>query len=122
MISGVVLARNEEANIVGCLEALRPHVAEILLIDMESSDRTVELARPFVSKVLPHPRLTNFDGARNVRGKRCQEPFCGLVCPCKSCKSFCKSIPCFYAPFAFTKTIALLRSSFRKYAIWRIGG
>lgn len=66
MITGVVLTRNEEANIVGCLEALGPHVAEIILIDMESSDRTVELARPMVSKILSHPRLTNFDGARNI--------------------------------------------------------
>lgn len=41
MITGVVLARNEEANIVECLQSLHPHVAEILLIDMESSDRTV---------------------------------------------------------------------------------
>ena len=66
MIAGVILARNEEANIVGCLEALRPHVAEILLIDMESSDRTVELARPYVAKVLPHPLIANFDQARNI--------------------------------------------------------
>jgi FkbM family methyltransferase len=66
MISGVVLARNEEANIVGCLEALRPYVSEILLIDMESTDRTVELARPYVTKVLYHPLVANFDGARNL--------------------------------------------------------
>jgi glycosyltransferase involved in cell wall biosynthesis len=66
VITGVVLARNEEANIVGCLKALRSHVAELLLIDMESSDRTVDLARPLVDKVLSHPRVPNFDAARNV--------------------------------------------------------
>lgn len=66
MITGVVLARNEEDNIIGCLEALRPHVAEILLIDMESEDRTVELARPYIAQVLYHPRVRNFDGARNI--------------------------------------------------------
>lgn len=66
MITGVVLARNEEGNIVQCLEALRPHVAEIFLIDMESSDRTVELARPYVRKVLPHKRVQHFDSARNI--------------------------------------------------------
>jgi glycosyltransferase involved in cell wall biosynthesis len=66
LITGVVLTRNEEANIVGCLKALRPHVAELLLIDMESSDGTVELARPLVDNVLSHPRVPNFDAVRNI--------------------------------------------------------
>ncbi|QDU73736.1 D-inositol-3-phosphate glycosyltransferase [Bremerella volcania] len=66
MISGVVLARNEEINIVGCLQALQPHVDEILLIDMESTDRTVELATPYVQSVLRHRLVRNFDGARNI--------------------------------------------------------
>ncbi len=46
MITGVVLARNEKggrSNIVDCLTACG-RVAELILIDMESSDRTVELA------------------------------------------------------------------------------
>lgn len=66
MITGVVLARDEELNIVGCLEALRPHVAELFLIDMESSDRTVELSRPYVDRILRHPLVLNFDAARNM--------------------------------------------------------
>jgi glycosyltransferase involved in cell wall biosynthesis len=66
MLTGVVLARNEEANIVDCLQALRPHVEESILIDMESSDRTVELARPLVHKVLRHPLVPEFDAARNM--------------------------------------------------------
>ncbi len=66
MITGVVLARNEEANIVECLNGLAAAVAEIVLIDMESGDRTVELARPLVRKVLGHSLIPNFDAARNV--------------------------------------------------------
>ena len=66
MITGVVLARNEEANIVECLECLQPHVGEIILIDMESKDLTVPLAKPLVSKVLRHPVVRNFDAARNI--------------------------------------------------------
>jgi glycosyltransferase involved in cell wall biosynthesis/Tfp pilus assembly protein PilF len=65
-ISGVILARNEEHNIVDCINALRPHVSEIVLIDMESSDRTVDLARPLADKVLAHPLVTRFDAARNI--------------------------------------------------------
>jgi len=66
MITGVILARNEARNIVPCLEALRPHVEELLLIDMASTDETVELARPLVQRVLTHPLVANFDAARNT--------------------------------------------------------
>ena len=66
MITGVVLARNEEHNIVACLRSLQPYVDEIILIDMESTDRTVELARPLTTKILIHPLIANFDAARNV--------------------------------------------------------
>ena len=66
MISGVILARNEECNIVDCIESLRPHVTEVILIDMESDDATVELARPIVDKLLSHKLVANFDSARNI--------------------------------------------------------
>ena len=66
MITGVVLARNEEANIVECLKAFRPHVEEMILIDMESGDRTAELARPLADQILSHPLMLHFDSARNI--------------------------------------------------------
>src|SRR5262249_21628347 len=65
-ITGVVLVRNEERNIYRCLETFRPHVDELILIDMESNDFTVQLARPLVDKVLSHPLTPNFDAARNI--------------------------------------------------------
>jgi glycosyltransferase involved in cell wall biosynthesis len=66
MISGIILARNEESNIVDCIKSLRPHVSEVILIDMESSDATIELARPIVDKLLRHELISNFDSARNI--------------------------------------------------------
>lgn len=66
MITGVVLARNEEANIVECLGAFRPLVDELILIDMESSDATVDLARALVDRILTHHLIANFDAARNI--------------------------------------------------------
>jgi FkbM family methyltransferase len=66
MISGIILARNEESNIVDCIKSLRPHVSEVILIDMESSDATIELARPIVDKLLRHKLIANFDTARNI--------------------------------------------------------
>src|SRR5262245_19525207 len=65
MLTGVVLARNEAANIVEWLKGLKSHVGELILIDMESTDSTVELARPLVDQVLTHPLVPNFDSARN---------------------------------------------------------
>lgn len=66
MITGVVLARNESLNIVECLNSIRAHVEELILIDMESEDSTVELAEPFVDKILTHPIVPQFDAARNL--------------------------------------------------------
>jgi glycosyltransferase involved in cell wall biosynthesis/predicted O-methyltransferase YrrM len=66
MITGVILARNEARNIVDCIRALRPHVGEVILIDMESADETAPLARPLVDRVLVHPLISNFDSARNI--------------------------------------------------------
>ncbi len=66
LITGVILARNEEANIVDCLRSLRPYVAELLLIDMESTDRTRELAQPLVDRILNHRLIPHFDAARNI--------------------------------------------------------
>ena len=66
MITCVILVRNEAMNIIPCIEAIRRHVDEIILIDMESSDATVKLARPLVDKILNHPLISNFDSARNI--------------------------------------------------------
>lgn len=52
-ISAVVPARNAEHWIESCLAAIRAnHPAEIILVDGGSTDRTVELARPWIDKVI----------------------------------------------------------------------
>lgn len=66
MISAVIPVRNEESNIVACIENVRPHVQQIIVVDMESTDRTVERARPLVDTILTHPLIPNFDSARNI--------------------------------------------------------
>lgn len=66
MISGVILAHDEERHIVDCIEALKPHVEEVILIDTESRDRTVEFARPLVDRILSHENIPNFDAVRNL--------------------------------------------------------
>lgn len=52
-ISAVVPARNAEDWIESCLRAIRENdPAEIILVDGGSTDRTVELAQPWVDKVI----------------------------------------------------------------------
>jgi glycosyltransferase involved in cell wall biosynthesis len=79
MITGVVLAHNEEHNIDECLSALRPHVAELIVIDTESTDGTVRLARKWADRVLSHPNSENFDAIRNTAVPKAQNDWLWFV-------------------------------------------
>ncbi len=50
-ITALVIAFNEEKNILGCLESIK-WVDEIIVVDSFSTDKTVELARNFTDKVI----------------------------------------------------------------------
>jgi len=62
-ISAVILTKNEESNIVDCLESIG-FVDEIIVIDDESIDRTVELSEMLGAKVILR-KLKNFSDQRN---------------------------------------------------------
>ncbi len=64
MITAVVLTKNEEKNIVDCLESLS-FCDEILVIDDFSSDRTVEIAKKMNAYVLNHSLNNDFSAQRN---------------------------------------------------------
>lgn len=49
-ISTVLIVRNEEKNIVRCLESIK-WVDEIILVDQSSTDKTVELAKKYTDKI-----------------------------------------------------------------------
>jgi glycosyltransferase involved in cell wall biosynthesis len=53
-ISAVIITYNEEKNIRRCLESL-PWAAEIVVVDSESTDATVQIAREFTDRVISHP-------------------------------------------------------------------
>lgn len=57
-ISAIVPARNEEAVIAACVESLsaQPEIAEILVVNDQSTDKTAELVRRLVPKI-PNLRL-----------------------------------------------------------------
>lgn len=53
-VSVVVITKNEEHNIEECLESVR-WADEIVVIDAESTDRTVEIAQKYTDKVFVRP-------------------------------------------------------------------
>jgi glycosyltransferase involved in cell wall biosynthesis len=57
-LSVVIITRNEEKNILRCLESVKPVADEIVVVDSMSADRTVYLCREFGCKVIQR----EFDG------------------------------------------------------------
>ena len=57
-ITAIIPARNEEAVIAGCIEslALQPEIAEILVVNDQSTDKTAEVVRSLMVKI-PQLRL-----------------------------------------------------------------
>jgi glycosyltransferase involved in cell wall biosynthesis len=51
-LSVVVLTKNEEKNIGDCLESVKGWADEIVVVDDESTDRTVEIASKFTDKII----------------------------------------------------------------------
>ena len=53
-IAAVVITKDEEGNIADCLESVR-WADELIVVDAESRDRTVEVARRYTSRVFVRP-------------------------------------------------------------------
>ncbi len=63
-LSAVVLTKNEEAYIAGCIESLR-WADEVVVFDSGSTDRTVEIAGELGAVVIQHP-FRDFASQRNA--------------------------------------------------------
>ena len=64
MISVVINTFNEEKNIKGCLESVK-WVDEIVVVDMYSDDRTVQIVQDYTDKIFMHKRVGHVEPARN---------------------------------------------------------
>ena len=64
MISAVVLTKNEEKNIKECLEGIK-WCDEIIIIDDNSKDKTVKIAKESGAKVFNHSLNNDFSAQRN---------------------------------------------------------
>jgi len=64
LVSVVVITKNEENNIAECLLSVHGWADEIIVVDDESTDRTVELSEKYADKVF-HRRMDNEGTHRN---------------------------------------------------------
>lgn len=60
----VVCTKNEEDNIDDCLGSVKGWASEIIVVDDESSDKTIELAEKYADKIF-HKKMTNEGIHRN---------------------------------------------------------
>ncbi|MFA5059096.1 MAG: glycosyltransferase family 2 protein [Candidatus Omnitrophota bacterium] len=63
-LSVVVITKNEENNIKDCLGSVYGWADEIIVVDDESKDRTVELAKSYAGKIF-HRKMDNEGSHRN---------------------------------------------------------
>lgn len=68
-ISTFVITKNEEANIEKCLQSLS-WADEIVVIDANSSDKTLELAKKYTDKIFVRP-WSGFSDQRNFALSKC---------------------------------------------------
>jgi glycosyltransferase involved in cell wall biosynthesis len=64
-ISVVVNTYNEEGNIDRCLKSVKGFADEIVVVDMHSTDRTVEIAKKHRAKIFKHEYTRFVEPARN---------------------------------------------------------
>jgi glycosyltransferase involved in cell wall biosynthesis len=65
-VSVLIHARNEERQIRECLMTVTNWAQEVIVCDMESSDKTVEVAQSLGASILPVDYVDEFDSARNL--------------------------------------------------------
>lgn len=67
-VSVLIITRNEEKNILRCLESVK-WADEIILVDAESSDRTVEIAQNYTDKIFVR-KWGGFGAAKNFANRQ----------------------------------------------------
>lgn len=78
-ISVVIQTYNEEANIKECIESARQLTDSIIVVDTESTDRTVELAKQEHVPVYCHPFVEYVEPVRNFAIKKATTPWVFLL-------------------------------------------
>ncbi|MEE8207667.1 MAG: glycosyltransferase family 2 protein, partial [Nitrosomonadaceae bacterium] len=64
-LSLCMIVKNEEKFLPMCLESVKDHVDEIIIVDTGSTDSTVEIAKRYNAKIYHHAWENSFSKARN---------------------------------------------------------
>lgn len=64
-LSLCMIVKNEEEDLPRCLEAVKKHVDEIIIVDTGSTDKTVSIAKKHTDKVFYFKWKNDFSAARN---------------------------------------------------------
>lgn len=64
-LSLCMITKNEEAFLEQCLDSVKDAVDEIIIVDTGSTDKTLEIAKKFVAKIIDFKWVDNFSVARN---------------------------------------------------------
>ena len=75
-ISLCMIVKDEEFHIARCLDSVSELVDEIIIIDTGSTDRTVEIASNYTSKVYSYPWRDDFADARNYSFSKASMDYC----------------------------------------------
>jgi glycosyltransferase involved in cell wall biosynthesis len=73
-ISAVLITLNEESNIEGALRSLEGIASEIIVVDAQSSDRTVKIARKYTDRVFERA-WTGFSDQKNFANSQATFPW-----------------------------------------------
>lgn len=64
---------NEEDNLAACLDSIKEFASEIVIVDGNSSDKTVTIAEKFGAKIIAETNKTNFHINKQIAMDACQE-------------------------------------------------
>ena len=75
-ISLCMIVKNEEKHIARCLGSIAELVEEIIIVDTGSTDRTMEIASEYTSKIYSYPWKDDFSDARNYSFSKASMDYC----------------------------------------------
>jgi len=75
VISVVINTLNEEANLPRAIASVKSFADEIVVVDMESTDKTVEIAKSLGAKVFTHKKTGYVEPARNFAVSKTGSPW-----------------------------------------------